>query len=222
MTPEKIDPWLASSLYLGDGETYLKADTPTGSTILRGTENWVSRFSEKHSGQEVKEEVQALFARWLRMQNFCVLMGAGASYYVTKTLNAGLLDGARKLLKGRRSERTLAAILAFASDSSRPAKNIEQFLSQLLGLSTLFNAAALPLDKIPIPIQIPKEGTESDQELIDELLLDLERAIAVSCSFDLPPSALSGGTIQTVTPHETFLSKLLARDRCESLSLRHG
>ena len=114
MTQEKINPWLASSLFVGDGETYLQADTPTGSTILRGTENWVSRFSGQHSGQAVKEEVQALFARWLRMQNFCVLMGAGASRYVTKTLNADLLDGSRQLLKGRRSEKTLAAILAFA------------------------------------------------------------------------------------------------------------
>ena len=215
MTREKTDPtgpWLAGSLYVGSGADYLQADTPTGSTILRGTENWVSRFSGEQSGQAVKEEVQALFARWLRMQNFCVLMGAGASYYVTKTLNAGLLDGARKLLKGRRSEKTLTAILELASDPLRPAKNIEQFLSQLLGLSTLFNSAALPLDKIPTPITFPKEGSESDQELIDELLLDLERAIAVTCSFDLPPSVLSGGSTQTVTPHETFLSKLLARD----------
>ena len=215
MTLEKtdpIEPWVGGSLYLGSGEDYLQTDAPTGSVILRGTENWVARFSGQQASQAVKEEVQALFARWLRMQNFCVLMGAGGSYYVTKTLNAGLLDGARRLLKGRRSEKTLTTILALASDPMRPAKSIEQFLSQLLGLCTLFNSSALPLDKIPAPITFPKEAGESDQELIDELLLDLERAIAVTCTFDLPPSALSGGSTPTVTPHETFLSKLLARD----------
>lgn len=151
--PEKaapIDPWLSSKLYTGKGEDYFALEQPTQAAIFRGKENWLNRFASQGgaSPRTIKEEVQALFARWLRMQNFCILMGAGASYYVTKTLNAGLLDRACKLLKGRRSEETLAELFKLTTDATLPAKNIEQFLSQLLGLSTLFDSDALPLNKI--------------------------------------------------------------------------
>jgi hypothetical protein len=84
MTQEQfnpVDPWHPSGLYLGSGQQYLAADNPSGTAICGGKENWLSGFSTSTSGQTVKEEVQALFARWLGMQHFCVLMGAGASYY---------------------------------------------------------------------------------------------------------------------------------------------
>jgi len=213
---DRTDPWVPDGLYIDKGTDYLASEKPAQAIILRGNDNWLSRFAGQLGAETfhraVREEVQALFARWLRMQNLCVLMGAGASYYVTKTLNAELLDSACRLLAGRRSQQTLSAILKFASDGSKPGKNIEAFLSQLIGLSTLFESASLPLDKIASPITLPKSGDATDQELLNELLLDLERAIAVTCNVDLPPSALSSGPGETVTPHENFLSKLMARD----------
>jgi hypothetical protein len=194
----------------------LALPAPLPSALLRGRENWLARFESEAgtsaSRQVIKEEVQALFARWLRMQNLAVLMGAGASYYVTATLNAGLLDRAARLFDGRRSERTFRDVLQFSSNATRPANNIERFLSQLLALTTLFEAASLPLDRIPQPLVIAVEEGETIGGLLTDLLLDLERAIAVTCNVELPPSVLTSGPGETVTAHENFLSKLMARD----------
>jgi len=230
--PEKITTWKQDRLFLERGEDYLESDSPdTGRSItLRGRDNWLTRFisSSRPSidEQAIREEVQALFARWLRMQNFCVLMGAGASFYVTQMLNAELLVRAAKFLEGRRSKDTLENLKNYAQSSGDSlerieeflSKRIEEFLSQLAGLVSLFGAKRLPLDKIPFPDMKLSSNNDrtnkaiEDIDLLKELLSDLERAIAVACNVRLPDSALSSGAETTVTPHENFLSKLMARD----------
>jgi hypothetical protein len=120
----KAHPWPLADLFTGDGGEYLRNPEAARAIILRGRDNWLNRFVSHTNAaaaeDAIREEVQALFARWLRMQNLCVLMGAGASYYVTKALNANLLDSAAKLLAGRRSEKTLGRVKVFASHPSDP------------------------------------------------------------------------------------------------------
>jgi hypothetical protein len=131
-----VNPWAPGLLFYEDGDAYLAlSGRPEKSVILRGKENWLSRFSNRPDteSRHVREEILALFARWLRMQNLCVLTGAGTSWYATNTLNAGLLATAKALLLGRRSDETLSAVMTFASDTAMPGKRIELFLSQLTG-----------------------------------------------------------------------------------------
>jgi hypothetical protein len=95
------NPWVPELLHTDKTEYFPTiAESSPKAVLLRGSENWLTRFfspSESGShGQAVKEEVQALFARWLRMQNLCVLMGAGASLYATNILNAKLLSKPRR------------------------------------------------------------------------------------------------------------------------------
>jgi hypothetical protein len=211
-----VSPWLAASIFTGKGRDYLKEPDRERAIVLRGPDNWLNRFvvtSAATVDDAIREEVQALFARWLRMQNLCVLVGAGASYYVTKALNANLLDSAAKLLVNRRSEKTLKRVKAFASQPSDPANRIEQFLSQLVGFVSLFGSKQLPLDKVPFPeFNLEPINEETNHSLLRDLLLDLERAIASTCNVTLPDSALASWSVDTVTPHENFLSKLMARD----------
>ncbi|MBI5868938.1 MAG: hypothetical protein HZB43_11755, partial [candidate division Zixibacteria bacterium] len=104
--PIEFDPWAPALLHT-DKAAYFPnpSETTPKAVLFRGAENWLTRFAtpsdSNAGGQAVKEEVQALFARWLRMQNLCVLLGAGASQYVTNFLNAGLLDRSADMLKGR-------------------------------------------------------------------------------------------------------------------------
>ena len=221
MTPQaQSNPWNPELLQREAGYFPSSGDDPEKSVLMRGSENWLARFGQTNAfggGQAVKEEVQSLFARWLRMQNFCVLMGAGASCYVTKTLNAGLLTQASGLLESRPSATTLNAIRLLASDQERPGRKIEHFLSQLKGLCSLFDDPLSPLDMIPKPSLFSENTGNGDLAAVRELLVDLERAIAVVCSVPLPPSSFlpdtSGGTApETVTAHENFLAKLMARD----------
>src|ERR1035437_9355281 len=142
LTAVDLNPWVPELLHTDKtGDFPSPGEKPLKAFLLRGAENWLTRFATPSesgdTGQAVKEEVQALFARWLRMQNLCVLMGAGASLYATNFLNAGLLEQAAGLLKGRKTEATLEAVKEYASDGSKPARRIEQFLSQLQGLCSL-------------------------------------------------------------------------------------
>jgi len=215
-TERPAPPWSLDTLFAGTGEDYLR--NPDGKAIiLRGRDNWLNRFvsqtNKATADDAIREEVQALFARWLRMQNLCVLMGAGASYYVTKALTANLLDSAAKLLAGRRSEKTLSRVKTFASQPSDPANRVEQFLSQLVGFVSLFDSKDLPLDKVPFPaFDLEPANGETNHSVLRDLLLDLERAIAATCNVALPDSALASWSDDSVTPHENFLSKLMARD----------
>ena len=153
--PEPLpNPWSSEILYTDKTEYYPSpGEESPRAVLMRGSENWLTRFATPgdsiSGGQAVKEEVQALFARWLRMQNLCVLMGAGASLYATNFLNAGLLEHAAALLKGRTTATTLDVVKEYASDDAQPARRIEQFLSQLQGLCSLFNAPDAPLDMLP-------------------------------------------------------------------------
>lgn len=213
----KADPWLVANLFTSPGESYFLHAGSGEPIILRGRDNWLGRFvsptSGMPSGDSIREEVQALFARWLRMQNLCVLVGAGTSYYVTKALNAQLLESAAKLLAGRRSQKTLERIKDFATNRNDIANRIEQFLSQLVGFVSLFESPGLPLDKVPFPaFDLEPAKEETNHGLLRDLLLDLERAIAATCNVLLPDSALATWFDDTVTPHENFLSKLMARD----------
>ncbi len=196
------------------------------SFFFRGQDNLlVPMKSEAGAGEihiRIRQEVQATFARWLKMQNVCVLMGAGASYYVTELLGVNLLEKIEELLVGRQSKRTLESILRYASERGRVEKDFEGFLSQLSALLRLGQKANFPLDKLPI--DIPLEGIRGSRRqrgpdrrfrMLAELLRDIERAIAVLCNVHLPASSLSGEVTHThndVTPHEALMAKLVARD----------
>lgn len=184
--------------------------------LFRGRENWLSRFSRIDDAveqtQAIRDEVRALVARWLKMQNLSVLMGAGASRYVTGFVGVELFERVKSLLTGRPSAETLRKILERSTAPEKIGSRFEEFLSQLSALSRLGATADWPLDMLPMEslFATPKEQAVSFEDL-QGCLLDLERAIAISCNVNLPPSPLimADGVI---TPHESFLAKLVARD----------
>ena len=184
--------------------------------LYRGGENWLARFGKDIKSPEqiknIRQEVRTISARWLKMQNVCVLFGAGASKYVTGFIGSGLFEHVRELLKGRYSVTILEAILQYTSKQHVIGKRFEEFLSQLSSLARLSENTRWPLDKLPIEISL--EGVQKStslSEALNILLLDLERAIAISCNVGLPTSKLMLAEGE-VTPHETFLAKLVARD----------
>jgi SIR2-like domain len=186
------------------------------SFLFRGRENWLARLPEgedkKPPVKDIQQEARALVARWLKMQNVCVLVGAGASTYVTKFVTSGLFAQIQTILKDRPSGKTLDALLSFCSDSSKIALRFEDFLSQVSGFVHLSDIEKQPLDRLRLdPALITDKTKGLTPKALRELLLDIERAIIVSCNVSLPPSALvlAGEDLST---HESFFSKLLARD----------
>jgi hypothetical protein len=149
------------------------------------------------------------------MQNCCVLLGAGASYYATGFLGSGLLDAIRPMLAQRRSIATLDQLLELADSDQHVAANFEAFLSQISAWAAVVDARGWPLSAQGISLPISAADGADAGQLLNELLLDLQRAIAVACDCPLPSSLVSSpydGTSWGVTPHEALLAKLSSRD----------
>src|SRR4030067_1238911 len=85
------DAWSRLNLYL-DPTSILPDITEVESlfqpcVLFRGADNWLARFGNEEPierNRSIRQEVRAISARWLKMQNICVLIGAGASHYVAK------------------------------------------------------------------------------------------------------------------------------------------
>jgi hypothetical protein len=184
--------------------------------LFRGRENWLARLPEgqdnKPPVQDIRQEARALVARWLKMQNVCVLVGAGASAYLTGFVTSGLFDRIRTIIKDRPSAKTLESLLSFSSQPEKVGFRLEDLLSQVSGLVHLSTVENQPLDKLRLDSALVSEKTKDLTPMaLRELLVDVERAIIISCNVTLPLSALvlSG---EDLSAHESFLSKLLARD----------
>jgi len=182
--------------------------------LYRGGENWLAKFSDDPKPQDpIRREVRALFARWLKMQNVSLLLGAGASYYATKILGSDILEKAKQLIAERETADTLEALLRQAEKPREASRDVEKLLSQLAALRALMDKTQWPLDKLALTVPLdglaePVNGQGIQSLTCDQLsslLLDLERAIAVMFNVRLPND-------DERTPHEALLAKLVARE----------
>lgn len=215
------EPWSKLRIYTDSTSDFPNvsqdsAEKYTPCLLYRGGENWLARFGKEIEASEqmenIRQEVRAVSAQWLKMQNLCVLLGAGASMYATGFVGAGLFDCARSLLDARSSDAILDAVLDYTTKPNEIGNQFEEFLSQLAALSYLSDRTRGPLDKLPINVPLSGVGKSTTlSQGLKNLLLDLERAIAISCNVTLPLSKLISAEGE-VTPHESFLAKLIARD----------
>ncbi len=185
---------------------------PTDCRLLRGNENLFSKVEDLDSTEpdkkesaikQVKEEVRALSAQWLKMQNVCALMGAGASRYVTGFVGSEMYGRIKKIIEKRESQKHITEIEKYSSDVSNIGKDFETFLSQLVSIDKLIRNGNKPLDKLEIDIK----NAKLEKNDFSKLILDIERAITVLCNV-VPTS----DTAEEPTPHDVFVSKLVARD----------
>ncbi|MGB7295403.1 MAG: SIR2 family protein [Candidatus Aminicenantales bacterium] len=214
------DPWSVLQMCTEAISRFPKVSQDAGRwqpcVLYRGGENWLARFGKglevTDQIKNIREEVRALSAKWLRMQNVCVLLGAGASKYATGFVGSGVFDRVRSLLEGRPSAKTLDALLQHSSKPGEVGRRFEQFLSQVSSLVSLSEVRRWPLDNLPIDVTLAGvRGAHRRREALKHLLLEMERAIVVCCNVLLPPSELMLAD-GAPTPHETFLAKLVARD----------
>lgn len=175
--------------------------------VFRGQENWLRRLNSAEPDTLI-QETKALIARWLKMQNVCVLGGAGMSYYVGGFVGSGLLTRIQELLKGTAAGKTLEKALAFASDPSAVSKEFESLLSQLSGL-VAFGSELSPLDKLPVMELFAKAGFDTDELTL--LIRYMEASIAIICDMTLPASPLTLSDAE-LNAHEVFVAKLVGRD----------
>jgi hypothetical protein len=160
--------------------------------------------------REVMQEVRALFARWLRMQNLVVLTGAGTSISAGGKLGSQLLPGAQKLVDGRNTAALLDRLIACCNGSN---PNVEEFLSYLCAVRRCLTRSDSSFRQ-PFMVRLPDgEGDGKPLALadLDKLMGDLEAAIAVMCSPRLPVKSLADGQGEN-NPHLAFIGKIVSRD----------
>ena len=215
------DPWATHTFFTENQSEIPRIEkTQAGmfqpSILFRAGENWLARFRGEVKPENqipaIRDDVRALAAKWLRMQNLSVLVGAGASFYVTGFAGSQLLERVRRLVAVSPSAAVLDEVLSWTSNPGTLGRRFEELLSQLAGLARLADASSWPLDKLDITIPLRKrKGAARRLTLLRDLLLDIERAIAVACNVRLPDSSLGGGSADP-TAHEVFMAKLVARD----------
>jgi hypothetical protein len=176
-------------------------------SVFRGRENWLRRVNSEDSATLV-QEAKALIARWLKMQNVCVLSGAGMSYCAGGALGSGLFERTQTLLKDTDSGTLLQKAIELAEKPSEVANDFEAFLSQLTALAALATAQS-PLEKIAELVGIKQIFGELKQ--LSNLMRHIEASISIACSLELPPSPLMLDDAP-LGAHEVFVSKLVARD----------
>jgi hypothetical protein len=187
--------------------------------LLRGRENWLTRVWKGESQEitaeiraNIRQEARALCAQWLKMENVCAFIGAGVSKYVAGFVGKDLYGRVEKILASRPAGEILRIIVKHVESPQNIGVSFEEFLSQLTDISRLLEGNAEPLGKIAKNWSIKELGEgKTAGEKLKSLLLDIERAIAVICNVELPQSGLTL-TGEGLTPHETFLAKLVSRD----------
>jgi len=194
----------------------------TNCWLFQGTSNhlahhkthWADCESDDESREtlrhEIIQEVQALFARWLRMQNLVVLTGAGTSVCADGKLGKELLPGAKELVSGRATADLLDRLL---DCSVQQNLNFEEFLSYLCAIRRCLKGSPQSFQN---PFQVMLPSPTDTQDLLnapdlDALLSDLEAAIAAMCSPRLPIEDLADETTQQ-DPHLAFIGKIVSRD----------
>jgi NAD-dependent SIR2 family protein deacetylase len=176
-------------------------------SVFRGRENWLMRVNSDDPATLV-QEAKALIARWLKMQNVCVLSGAGMSFCAGGSLGSGLFDRTQALLKDTDTETVLQKAIELAEKPSEVAIDFEAFLSQLTALAAL-GTTQTPLNKIAEHVEIKQ--LFGDLKQLSNLIRYIEASISIVCSLELPPSPLMLDDAP-LSAHEVFVSKLVARD----------
>jgi hypothetical protein len=160
------------------------------------------------------QEVRALSARWLRMQNVCILTGAGTS------LCAGGLEGnelaprTKELLNlsgGRPSLQLLNQLLSLCDEKNL---NFEDFLSYLCAVRRCIEPSKKSFAR-PVQVSLSLDGknTRITIEELDELIDDIERAVAISCNLLLADQpTVEKSADMRLSAHLVFVGKILSRD----------
>lgn len=203
-------------------------DKPLGKCVIyQGRKNYLQHHHEEWDRNKAEverkdtfkkkmiQEVRALSARWLRMQNVCILTGAGTSICVGGCKGNELATKTKELLslgKGRESAHLLSQLLSLCNEDNL---NFEEFLSYLGAARRCIEPSNRSFSK-PFQVSVSLSGEKSRaitvQEL-DDLIDDIERAIAVSCNLKLTDQAVIEQSVdKKLSAHQTFIGKILSRD----------
>ena len=213
---------------LGEVLSNRQKDSKPQLCLLRGRENYLSHHSEEverlrerlegtgkplsnaeveRFRSRVRDEVRALLARWLRMENLCVLVGAGASVCCEGVLGRDLPEKIGQLLEGRESKKLYSALLDACGTEGL---DFEEFLSYVCAVRRCLGGSDRSFrEGFGVSLGSGPGATKLDASELDDLLGDVEAAIAVVCNLRLGRDDGSGAQR---SPHGSFVGKLLARD----------
>jgi hypothetical protein len=188
--------------------------------FFRGRENLLRKMWKSESGfkeqdrENIRKEIMAICSNWLKMQNVCALLGAGASKCILGFVGKDMYKRIKNILSKRKSTNLLEELEKMSSEPSKIDAQFEEYLSQLTLFKKLMSETTNPLDKAKISLLNEGKAANIRLESLNDLLLDIERAIITIFNKQLPESSLTLGESEgmAVLPQEAFLAKLVARD----------
>ena len=165
-------------------------------------------LSECSNEQEALQRLQGLLSEWLRMENLVVLTGAGCS---VESGGKSINDLEESVLK------TIQDINELSPESKHIIEKrienndnigFEQWLSYLVNASYLSKENNFPLE-LHWEQQINEDESVNTED-IDKLINYIAKAIYAECALSLNLDQ-SNSDSKSVSPHLTFLSKLVSR-----------
>src|SRR5688572_2440157 len=77
--------WSGKSTWSGTFEELKTADIHDANVLFRARTNWLHRYEsildQGKRAEALRQDVRTLCARWLELENVCILAGAGTSRY---------------------------------------------------------------------------------------------------------------------------------------------
>jgi hypothetical protein len=201
-------------------------EEPLGKCVIyQGTKNYLKQYSEEwnrcNSGPEIEQfkskvtqQVRALTARWLRMQNLCVLAGAGTAVCVGGLKGNELFEMTKGILSLKADQASTKLLLQLLTLCDTKSVNFEDFLSYLCAAKRVAEPSTLSF-KEPLVAFIPTKSASIQVEAsaLSDLIDDIEKAIGVLCNLTLPEQTIIEMTTdKRLTAHLTFIGKVLSRD----------
>ncbi|MFI5364305.1 MAG: SIR2 family protein [Candidatus Binatia bacterium] len=200
----------------------IPSDVPEDEAIQRRREAERSKAEGlKTAKAEILNEVRALHARWLRMQNLCILTGAGSSKCMGGPLGAELFTRCKELFEvsrfaGRAKGFHADLLQALRDTGAQPnyTFDFEEFLSLLSTARRCFDGGRGSFkDGFALkPANFPKR--RFNRARLAELIDAIEKALAVVCNVSLASEdeLLEPNCPAARRAHLAFVSKILSRD----------
>ncbi|MEN3951426.1 SIR2 family protein [Iodidimonas sp. SYSU 1G8] len=167
----------------------------------------ISNLLADKSGKEARQRLQALISEWLRMENLVVLTGAGTSHSSGGMLMKDLETSVLETVAASPDIPTNSSRIIIARQAPPTAGGLklgfEDWLSYLVNAAHLSSTASSPFSGVTW-----KEGPTPSSSELNWLTDRISKAIFLDCALSL----CEGSGASQISPHLSFLAKLVSRD----------
>ena len=170
-----------------------------------------SDLSERKD-ESKRQWIRTRFSEWLKMENICVFTGAGTSI---SSDGLSLWELGEKLMKlldeyyKQKDDDDYQKMYKLLFEEMKENKDFSELEKLLSDINALYNLLDSDSSKY---ISLNTEEIEDPKSTLSEVLNDVQKFFFLLCTLELDFNINSSEVEDSITPHHSFLSKLISRD----------